>query len=474
METTGGREDLKSLTRLRFVAALLRATGLIALVLTFSIPLAVPTQLRALDFAAFYCAGEAMVQHADPYRAMPLGACERRVSRNGPIAAGAVIPAPLPPYALAAFAPLSRLSFPLAQQVFDLLSIAAFAISALLLRSMTRRPVLVIAYALAPIAWVVLAMGQTVILMLAALVGTAFLLERGRDRLAALAACAMMLEPHLGLPVCLALFVCRPRTRLVLIAAAVLVVVFSLSVIPWSLSVEYVSQVLPLHAVSEARSATQISLTSILTFFGVSDHAAITLGGIQYAVTAAIAIGFARRIGSPAALAFIPALGALTGGSFLHGYDLLLAVPAALIFWDQRPMIAALAVVAVSPHGPEVGGMIAACTAIVSAAVLVAAASRGRYGAVAALSLAIVLITTRQPSGTTKKAAMTQPSPSSYAERSWSEWESHNVRSAQWLLTIVPSCTGTIALFVLAVRRRIRYGTLATMTNPASPSAFPG
>ncbi len=197
------------------------------------------------------------------------------------------------------------------------------------------------------------------------------------------------------------------------------------------------------------------------------------LGGIQYAVTAAIAIGFARRIGSPAALAFIPALGALTGGSFLHGYDLLLAVPAALIFWDQRPMIAALAVVAVSPHGPEVGGMIAACTAIVSAAVLVAAASRGRYGAVAALSLAIVLITSQQPSRTTKKGAMTEPSPSSYAERSWSEWESHNVRSAQWPLTIVPSCAGTIALCVLAVRRRIRYGTLTTMTNPASPSASP-
>lgn len=129
------------------------------LAVAFSIPLAVPVQLRALDFAAFYCAGEVLAQHEDPYRVMPLGACEREVSHNGPIAAGAVIPAPLPPYVLGAFALLSRLPFALAQHIFDLLSIAALALSIVLIGRTTGRAPPLVAFALAPTAWVVLALG---------------------------------------------------------------------------------------------------------------------------------------------------------------------------------------------------------------------------------------------------------------------------------------------------------------------------
>src|ERR1700686_3270147 len=65
------------------------------------------------DFNAFYCAGAALGQGADPYRAEPLGSCERGprpawLNRGIPNLAA---PAPLPPYALAPFTTLARLPY---------------------------------------------------------------------------------------------------------------------------------------------------------------------------------------------------------------------------------------------------------------------------------------------------------------------------------------------------------------------------
>jgi hypothetical protein len=449
---------------MKLVAALQRVTAWFLLALVVSIPLAVPGQLRALDFAAFYCAGEALAQHADPYRMLPLGACESRVSRNDVIAAGVVTPAPLPPYALGVFALLSRLPFELAQHAFDLLSIAAFVLSIRLLRRTTGRPVLVVAYALAPIAWIVLLLGQSVILILAALSATAFFLECGRDRCAALCACPMMVDPHLGLPVCLALFLLRPRTRLTLLAGAALVVIFSLTVVPWSLTTEYVSQVLPLHAMSETRAAGQISFTSLLTFFGVSDHLAIVLGGAQYAAAVTLGILIARRVGSPSAVAFVPAVAALVGGSFLHGYDLLLGIPAALMLWAKRPMIAALAIIAISPHWDEVTSAIAPFVTMAAAVILLSYAGLSFKRSLLGVSvLALILVIDPHPA---RRAAFAATVPSTaYAERSWSAWEVANPRSPWWLTKNLPDWAGIITICLLAASEIEKGGIHSRLRN---------
>lgn len=433
-----------------FAAALQRVVAWGALVVVFFIPMAVATQPRvtSLDFAAFYCAGEAVAQHADPYRAMPLGACERRVSRNGLILAGGVMPAPLPPYALGAFALLSRLPFEPAEHVFDLLSFAALLLSIRLVSRTTRRPEALVACAFVPIAWLVVVLGQTLILLLAALSAAGFLLDRNRDRWAALCACAMMAEPHLGLPVCVALFLYRPRTRLILISAAALIALVSFTAIPWSLTREYLGVVLPLHAMSEARAVVQISFTSLLTFFGVSDLLAIALGGAQYVATAALGILIARGSRSPSALAFVPALFALVGGSFLHADDLLLGIPAALMFWEKHPLVAALAIVAVSPHWGVDGGAIG-LVAMVPAVILLAYAGISFRRALLAVAV-LVLVVLLYPVPVRSTIVVPPFPPAAAAERSWAAWEAANPRRPWWPLTNLPDWLGIIAVCSLA------------------------
>ncbi|HEY4440155.1 MAG TPA: hypothetical protein VGN14_06840, partial [Candidatus Elarobacter sp.] len=80
--------------RALLLRAALRILPWLPLVVVFALLPAVPTQLRALDFAAFYCGGQVLRDHGDPYRAGPLGECERALARNGPIGAGAILPAP--------------------------------------------------------------------------------------------------------------------------------------------------------------------------------------------------------------------------------------------------------------------------------------------------------------------------------------------------------------------------------------------
>lgn len=420
------------------------------LVLAFAIPLAAPTSLRALDFAAFYCAGEALVGHADPYRVMPLGACERRIAKNEPVRAGVVIPAPLPPYALGAFAVFARLPFAFAQHLFDLLSIGALAVSALALQKITRRPLIDIAYALAPLGWVVVVMGQTVLIILGSLTTAAYFLKRENDRLAAICVCGMMIDPHLGLPAFVSLFLCRPQARAMLLTGAGILLLISLAVVPLSISSEYAMAVIPLHAISEAVAATQISLTSLLTFVGIPDHIAIGIGGIQYAFTVALGILISRRFESPAGVVLIPSLSALIGGSFLHNYDLLLAIPTALLLWNRYPLLVALTIVAITPHINEVGGFLEPWLAIVSAFVVVSSASSPLPALLTATPLLMILII--NPLSVRPGLFVDSPVPTEYAQIQWRTWEAVNHRQPAWPIKNVPDWTGTIILGALSLR----------------------
>lgn len=90
-----------------------------------------------LDFPAFYCAGEALDRHANPYLEMPLAACEQRVSTNAVFRQHVVVPAPLPPYALAAYGIVALLPYETSYRLNVVTSVVALTASAYLLAGVT-------------------------------------------------------------------------------------------------------------------------------------------------------------------------------------------------------------------------------------------------------------------------------------------------------------------------------------------------
>ncbi len=72
---------------------------------------------RLYDFQDFYCAGEAVDRHADPYRYEPLHSCEHRVNQSDAYRRdpNRIVPAPIPPYDLPAFELAARIGFPAAR-----------------------------------------------------------------------------------------------------------------------------------------------------------------------------------------------------------------------------------------------------------------------------------------------------------------------------------------------------------------------
>jgi len=326
------------------------------LIADLAIPMAIDPNLRAFDFAPFYCAGEAVAQGADPYRAMPLGACEHRVATGPFFGSGVVMPAPLPPYALAGLRVVAFMPFGAAQHLLDWASLGSFAVSAFLLGKLTRAPMMVIVFAIAPIAWVVLALGQTLLVMLCALMVCAALIERGHDGWAALVASALMVEPHVGIAVCASLFLWRAKTRPVFLATGTVLGTIAVTMLSWPVVGEYFTAVLPLHARSEVYAAARFSLTSALVGLGVPVAAALKLGALQYAIGLIVGVFVARsledRLGAKSALAIVPPLFAVVGGTFMHATDFILAVPAALLIATNttRAAWATAAMVAIAAH----------------------------------------------------------------------------------------------------------------------------
>lgn len=453
-------------------ARIVRALGALAvlfLVADLAVPMAIDPALRAFDFAPFYCAGEAVAEGADPYRAMPLGACEHRVAAGPFFASGVVMPAPLPPYALAALRLVALLPFDGAQRLLDWASVVSFALSAYLLRRLTRVPLGAIVFVIAPIAWVVLALGQTLLLMLCALTVCAALLERGHDRWAALVASVLMVEPHVGLPVCASLFVWRARTRPALLATAAAFAALAVGVLSWPVVVEYVTVVLPLHGRSEVYAPAQLSLTAVLAGLGVPAGTALRLAALQYAAAVIAGIGVARalelRLGVRGALALVPPLFAVAGGTFIHATDFLLAVPAALLIAANTTCAAlsTAALVAIGAHWIAVGGLPGPLLTVVSSAAVVYARHRRltaalTVGALAALAVAAFALHPEGP-----RTVLGAVAPADFAEVSWERFVHVHAATAIDFVVRLPLWAGVIALCALALNLAIRRREEASM-----------
>jgi hypothetical protein len=100
-------------------------------------------------------------------------------------------------------------------------------------------------------------------------------------------------------------------------------------------NIEYLTSVLPAHALSEIRSDAQLSLAAVAYALGMRDGAAMRLGTVSFfAVTLAavpLARVLARRFDDAAFVVAVPAALAVLGGVFMHVTELVAAVPLALL-----------------------------------------------------------------------------------------------------------------------------------------------
>ncbi len=299
--------------------------------------------MEPMDLRAFYCAGEAMRQHANPYRVEPNRSCQRRVLAAAGLRLDErfVLPAPLPPYALVAFAGLSRLTFGSATELWLLINLAALTVSIVYASRLSGvTPILAGASLVVSAGYVSIVLGQVIPIVLAAALLAALCARRGNGIGAAAAATVMALEPHLALPVWLGLAL-LPNARKPLAAAAALLTVVTLAC-GTSLNLEYVLSVLPQHARSELLNLRgQYGLSPLLVAIGIPFRDALVAGSISYASMVACGLfagaALRRRLRDAAFLVTTPLACAVLGGPFLHVTQTVVAIPLGLMLVAIAP-----------------------------------------------------------------------------------------------------------------------------------------
>lgn len=309
---------------------------------------------NAFDFRAFYCAGAAVAQGADPYLTKSLHTCEMNRTDDAykEFSRAVTLPAPLPGYDLALFVPLSRVPFAVAKIVWNAVLLLAIAAALWALTRLGR----VAAAGVFAVMWLSLVLpsleyGEVIPIAVAGIALASLFAGSGQWRAAAICAIVALCEPHLGLPVCAALFALAPATRLWIAGGLAALAALSIATIGVPQNLEYFQTVLPLHALSEIGSDAQLSLSVALYYAGLSGMAAVRAGTIAYALLALIGIPVAGVLASRhkdgAFIVALPAALALAGGSFMHVTDLPAALPLAFLLYRRLQPYRATVVIAI-------------------------------------------------------------------------------------------------------------------------------
>ena len=321
----------------------MKRDGVLFLILGFALALVSYTP-QLLDFAAFSCAGRAVAQHQSPYDHVGvLAACEQQVVAvtGALLTPGEILPAPFPPYTLAIFSLFALLPPAFGAVLWLALLLTSYIAIVMMLKRMSGLPfVLITAVTLVPIAWASIEVAQVTPVILAFIVGAAFASQAERPFLAAALAVASMCEPHLGLPVCLALFCTQGATRLPLIGGGIVLAAVSFLTMSPSLAFHYVGDILPRHAHAEMLADAQMSLSHALAVLGLPENAALALGSLQYLAMVLFGTVLAVRIvhvtqERDLAILSAPAL-AMIGGSFVHIHQIAVASCCALLLARGR------------------------------------------------------------------------------------------------------------------------------------------
>lgn len=185
-----------------------------------------------------------------------------------------------------------------------------------------------------PIAAVSIPFGEIVAVALAACCACAEALRRRAFGEAVAWAAVMMIEPHVGVPVLLALLGFE-RTRWQAAFTIVTLAALHAAVVPAE-AMTYFTAVLPQHALAEIGRTSQYSLAWVLDGFGVPGAYALGIGAASYAIVLGAGISaaavLALRLRRIEMLALVPPAFALFGGTFMHLAQTVIALPAALVF----------------------------------------------------------------------------------------------------------------------------------------------
>jgi hypothetical protein len=306
------------------------------------------TAFNGIDFEAFYCGGQVLASHGDPYLQEPLHSCEARVHwKEHP--SDLLVPLPQPPVVVAAFIPLGDLPYEVARALWFVSMCAALTASIFLVGRMYDIwwPAVAIAIAMSGVLSLIL--GQVVPLCLFGIVAAAYGLRIGRSLPIIVGLLALAVQPSVFVAVAAACLVFgTSRTR---IAASIAISGFagaSLLVSGVQTNVLYLSTILPLHNYAELTNSLQFSLSGILAQTGVPARIALAAGSISYVLAVIAGVVTAgllqRRLNDPSLLALAPPAFAVFLGTFVHLQLYLLAVPLALVLATRtQSRVAALA-----------------------------------------------------------------------------------------------------------------------------------
>jgi hypothetical protein len=431
---------------------------------------ALPWQ-RLYDFQDFYCAGAAVDGHADPYRYEPLHRCEHLINRSSAYRGDPkrVVPAPIPPYDLPPFELAARVGFPPARTV-DAIAIVIAVAAAVGGLALIGIPLDVAALALVlPAGYLLLDAGQIVPFALVLLVFCGVALARRCDRVAGVLAALTLIEPHLGLPVFLAVFLTIPRSRVTAVASGLFLAFVGLLTVGPAGAIEYIARVLPAQAAAEAGYPYQYSFTYLLVCAGLAPGAALAAGQASYVVLLVGGIWLGRQLcvalERRELVAYLPAACAVIGGSYVHMVDLAMAVPAALVLSNYARGLSktiatlSLCVLCVPWIAVWIGKKLFLASLFVVAMMLFrlgpgagigAALSLGTFSAVAA---AIYLFELRPPAPFSVTTLIPSLRPDDLAQQAWSAYVAQLKTSMlPWLPIKVPTWAGLAGLLVAAVR----------------------
>lgn len=423
------------------------------------------------DFSDFYCAGSALDVRADPYRYESLRGCEHRVNtgeayRRDP---RLVVPAPLPPYDFPPFMAAARLNFNLARALHAVAITAAVA-ACMFGLSLLSVPLDVAALALLlPAGFVLLSAGQVVPFALVALVYCGVALAKGRPVVAGVLGALTLIEPHLGLPVVVALLCCAPRTRPALLLAGAALAITAFTVAGASGVTEYLARVLPAQAAAETGYAYQYSLTYLLSAAGLAPNLALLAGEAWYAAMLVIGVllgtRLARSLNAPELLVYLPAALSIFGGPYVHMVNVAFAIPAAIVLATRlRGPARDIALIAVALLAvPWIAAWIAKKLFLASVFVVAVLLLRLRAGLTLSIAVPCIIALTLYAFELAPPAPMVAVTtrafaPGELAQAAWADYVAALPKpDVGWLLIKLPTwlgLTGILAAALLTLRRR--------------------
>lgn len=326
-------------SRFAFVA------GLVA-VLLLVFALDATHKLPPASFKAFYCSGRTVLERANPYEIEPLRSCEQKVA-PGALPSYAVEPAPLPGYAMAPWAALALLPPGPARALYYLILIAALALTSWAISKLSPLEPALALLALVSMWFLNLSFSEIPPIATACVVLSAVALARRRPWIAAAFAAGVALEPHLAVPMWIALFLFARLTRVPLVVVGLGLAVVDVAIGGPHQAVAYFTQVLPAQAASEIWANDQFSLTHLAVTAGIGTVAAMRLGLLSYLVMTVAGVVVGQRLAVRYGweyLALVPTAFVLLGGSYVHDVQFYAALPLALVLLARagRPNVAIL------------------------------------------------------------------------------------------------------------------------------------